>query len=186
MTGERNEMISQIEKDNYRESVIEIQNYLRILYKSGYDINQVAPDGIYGEETRDAVIGFQTIVGLPATGKVDIFTWDALREEYLNSSQSDGTPIFPFASRLCGDTVSLGDTCDVVYIIQVMLDTVSINYTSIDGIEIDGIFGDQTYEAVKEFQRLNGLFESGEVDLQTWNYLAETYNSYIKQNNKLF
>lgn len=42
-------------------------------------------------------------------------------------------------------------------------------------IAIDGIFGDATASAVRAYQRLVGLPESGEVDLATWERLYRDY-----------
>jgi peptidoglycan hydrolase-like protein with peptidoglycan-binding domain len=35
----------------------------------------------------------------------------------------------------------------------------------------DGLFGNNTETAVKDFQRVNGFFENGIVDAQIWNKL---------------
>ena len=42
----------------------------------------------------------------------------------------------------------------------------------------DGIFDSKTQEAVKEFQKIYGLPQTGIVDLITWNTLVNEYNKY--------
>lgn len=38
--------------------------------------------GVYDQNTADAVSAFQTVTGLPVTGKVDLLTWNRLVFEY--------------------------------------------------------------------------------------------------------
>lgn len=40
--------------------------------------------GIFDEETEDAILRFQAIHGLPATGRLNRNTWNRLSEEYKN------------------------------------------------------------------------------------------------------
>ena len=46
-------------------------------------IPRIAVDGIYGEETQNAVKVFQKIFGLPVTGIVDYRTWYKIQEIYV-------------------------------------------------------------------------------------------------------
>lgn len=55
--------------------ILEIQQRLRILYKAGYDIPQINPDGVYGDKTNDTVKAYQKILGLEQTGVVDYKLW---------------------------------------------------------------------------------------------------------------
>ncbi len=64
-------------------AVFEIQSELRHISKENDRIRPVLiPDGIYGEETRLAVISFQHFVGIQETGIVDCETWEAVFGRY--------------------------------------------------------------------------------------------------------
>lgn len=63
--------------------------------------------------------------------------------------------------------VKFGMNGDEVQAIQRML----TNAGFYDG-EIDGVFGNQTLQAVQEFQRSNGLVADGIVGVQTFQYLS--------------
>ena len=60
------------EIDDERAYITEIQ---RLLRRIGYNVK---PDGIYGQETRNAVSNFQKSIGLPIRGRVDLDTYEAL------------------------------------------------------------------------------------------------------------
>ena len=48
----------------------------------------------------------------------------------------------------------------------------------VETIDINGLFDTKTENAVREFQRINGLDITGEVDKLTWNRLAASYQKY--------
>lgn len=61
-----------------------------------------------------------------------------------------------------------GSKCPEVYALQAMLNSY-INA----GLVVDGVFGDQTEAAVKEYQKLRGLTVDGVVGEQTWTQLLK-------------
>lgn len=160
------------EKDR-KEHIKELQQYLRYIDihngKSG-----IIPDGIYGENTRNSVTEFQKNKGFEPTGIVDNETWDSIIEEYNLIIPFYETPssIFPFRDNF--SVIKKGDTGDVVYFIQIMLSVMKKD--DIPYPKIDGIYGDETEEAVKKYQSLSGLTPTGETDIFTWNNLSENYS----------
>ena len=58
---------------------------------------------------------------------------------------------------------------------QEQLDEIAKVYTSIDRIAADGIFGNATREAVREFQSIFGLPVTGIVDFRTWYKISQIY-----------
>ena len=48
------------------------------LVAAGYDVGKSGCDGIYGDDTEDAVARFQKSCGIPASGVVDLPTWSAI------------------------------------------------------------------------------------------------------------
>ena len=63
-------------------NIRQIQRALRILHKNGEDIPVVFEDGVFGEETENAIIAFQKLSKLPANGIVDKLTWNSLVNNY--------------------------------------------------------------------------------------------------------
>lgn len=165
---------------NEKLTVIEIQQNLLELYESGVDLPYVIPDGIYGEETRSAIITFQRLYSLPTTGRVDDLTWQTLSgaAEVAYASRSEASGIFPFSERLASGMVTAGERSDLVAIIQIMLGRLSgYDY---EKTKIDGIYADETERLIKDFQKLNALPQSGSVDRSTWNALASAYNNALR------
>jgi peptidoglycan hydrolase-like protein with peptidoglycan-binding domain len=158
--------------------IYEVQTYLRELYKAGYALPMITPDGIYGEDTRRAVSQFQEIIGLPVTGIVDKATWDALYEANIVARLEASRPnaIYPFPEK-GGYVLSPGEVSDIVMIVQLMLDTLGAHYYGIE-VEPTGTYDAATRRAVEIFQEKNGLKVTGEIDKSTWNRLAEVYNRF--------
>lgn len=63
--------------------VFRLQEYLRKVATVNTNIPQIALDGIFGSETKRAVMSFQKEYGLDITGIVDDQTWDKLYDEYI-------------------------------------------------------------------------------------------------------
>ncbi len=77
-----------------------------------------------------------------------------------------------------GVELSLGIEGNEVKSLQRYLNRISRNYPAIPKIpEIDGIFGVATENAVKKFQEIFGLEETGVVNLSTWNKITYIYTS---------
>ena len=65
------------------DKVRQMQEQLARIAQSYPAIPVITPDGIYGQETRNAVEKFQSIFGLPVTGVVDYRTWYKISEIYV-------------------------------------------------------------------------------------------------------
>lgn len=48
-------------------------------------------------------------------------------------------------------------------------------------VPIDGVFGSDTEKAVREFQRENGLMQTGNADRETWELIFEQYRASIAE-----
>ncbi len=111
--------------------------------------------GYFGTKTESAIKGFQKMHGLMETGIVDLQTWSRLlneTEEDLQSTFHNNLPILFF------DTES-----EKVSELQNLLKTLGLV-----SWEATGYFGPLTQEAIKSFQRTNGLVDTGVVNLETW------------------
>ncbi len=170
------------ERSGYFKAVTDVQRMLYTVSQVKDSIPKVLPDGIYGPETAEAVSAFQHLRGLPETKRVDNETYRALYDEFVLAEERLSEPkrIAPFSLRLCGGMLCAGDNCDTVLILQVMLNTIRIEYDCIPEQRTDGVFDTDTEEAIRSFQRINFLEPTGRVDKKTWDRLADSYNKYVK------
>ena len=72
--------------------------------------------------------------------------------------------------------ISDDDRKNAVYEVQHYLRFLSKHIHEIPTITPDGIYGPETEEAVKAFQRLYSLPVTGEVDYDTWNLIRDTHS----------
>ncbi len=165
--------------------IYEIQSYLRELYKAGYDLPMITPDGIYGELTREAVKDFQALEGLPESGNVDFITWQRLISRTKEARESYALPeqISPFDMLMYDAAVSEGDRFDIIYIIQVMLRALH-TYDYID-VDVNGIYDIATKEALADFAARNSIdFSDGQITKELWDALARAYSYHTLKNFK--
>ena len=154
-----------------------IQRWLRIIESGGQPIPKILVDGVYDRQTEDAVRIFQGINGLPSTGTVDFDTWNLLRtvSREIEEQSNESSPIYPFEYALKDGKAVKGDRFSLIYIIQVMIDSILVSY-NIPPQPITGIYDDQTEQNIGRLQGIWNIPVTGETDKQTWNYLAEAYN----------
>ena len=68
--------------------------------------------------------------------------------------------------------------------IQTMLREISFFDEDIARVIPDGIYGSDTTASVQSFQRKNNLYETGEVDNDTWDKIVEVYEKTIDDNKR--
>jgi peptidoglycan hydrolase-like protein with peptidoglycan-binding domain len=110
--------------------------------------NAASPSGTFDTATVNATTAFQTARSLPANGIVDYHTWTAL------------------LSRGDKPTLRNGSTGAAVRRLQRSL-TAALRRT----VGIDGQFGAQTEQAVRDYQSTRSLGVDGIVGTQTWTAL---------------
>ena len=90
---------------------------------------------------------------------------------YINEAeQISGIP-----SSWPGYDLSNGSTGDKVRMIQEQLNRIAKNYPSIPTIAVDGIYGNATQAAVRQFQSIFNLPATGIVDYPTWYKISQIY-----------
>lgn len=74
-----------------------------------------------------------------------------------------------------GYNLNIGASGTKVRQLQEQLNTISEVYTAIPSVAVDGIYGEGTQNAVREFQSVFGLNKTGITDYQTWYKIQEIY-----------
>lgn len=157
------------------QAIYNLQRYLRQLSRFDPDIPSVDEDGIFGDKTRVALASFQGKYGLPVTRAADAETWAKLFQEYLDSieSRTRPDPVYIFPRTPADYSVGRGDRNIYVAVIQLLLrDIITLYGEDAERLPLDGIFGETTEQAVRDFQRIQRLPPDGRVDRITWNRLA--------------
>ena len=128
------------------DQIREIQNWLNNTYGTG-----IAEDGYYGPETKGALVkALQTEFNRQFGANLDI----------------DG--IFGSLTKGACENIRIGAEGNITHIIQAMLYCLGYNTNG-----VDGIFGNGTDNAVRQFQADNGLSVDGIVGENTFEKLFE-------------
>ena len=73
--------------DKKEEAVAQVQRDLRAISYKHTAVPHVGVDGIFGEETRTALLAFQSLFSLAETGEADAETFALLYEEYREATK---------------------------------------------------------------------------------------------------
>ena len=76
-----------LESGSSGEKVRQMQEQLNVIADAYPALLKITADGIYGPATANAVREFQSVFGLPATGKADYPTWYKISEIYVGVSR---------------------------------------------------------------------------------------------------
>jgi N-acetylmuramoyl-L-alanine amidase len=131
------------EEDNIDTSVLRLQRALNRLKITDQDGKVLIEDNTIDVQTKKALEKFQRIAGVQVTGIVGNITWQAINQI--------------LAKRIIRPKHAGGP---VMRYLQHRM-----------GVEIDGVYGSETEDAVKRFQRKNGLLADGIVGPVSWQKL---------------
>jgi len=148
----------------------------------------IAVDGIFGNETLRAVEAFQRNNNLPVTGVIDAQTWEIMYQQYkgiVDTVLSTERLNSPTARAYPGTPLRLGSRGDDVRALQDYINVISLAYPRIRPVTPTGYFGENTQNAVREFQQLEGLSQSGVADETTYNAITSLYKEVVAGNNAL-
>ena len=86
--------------------VVHLQYMLSVLSEYIPEIPNLTIDGIYGSETRNAVLAAQRRFELPQTGDVDFATWDEIYDQFsgIETTTFRDLSDFPYTSAIAGQT----------------------------------------------------------------------------------
>ena len=152
-----------------------LQTMLRVIGQHQELDTTIIPDGIYGQQTMNAVSRFQRSVGLPVTGVTDLDTWDAVVHEYEPALiyVAEAQPVDIILNP--NQVIRTGEAHPHMYLVQSILIVLSQAFGSIPAPSMTGILDIPTGESLRSFQQLNGLPVTGELDKITWKNLALQY-----------
>lgn len=153
-----------------------IQEILQLLYDISLRdsrIPTVLPSDRFTPEAGIAVRAFQEAYGLPITGEIDGDTWNTIVDTYhAVSDQPSPLMIFPNS----GFILQQGDRGELVYLVQMLLEALAKRYENLPQVQPNSEFDAQTADAVRAFQAVSGLPQTGILDRDTWNHLAALVN----------
>lgn len=133
--------------------------------------------------TEDAVIQFQQIFGLPATGIVNEATWYRIAYIFISVKNlaelnSEGLTAEEVELQFTG-TFQIGTQGQNVRILQYYLAVIGAYYAAIQPVEVTGYFGAQTEISVKSLQQVFGLPQTGVVNDVTWRVIYDAYDGIV-------
>lgn len=136
-------------------------------------------DGIFGPRTEAAVRRFQEIFDLTVDGIVGRATWYELVRLYtavtrLSELRSLGQQFYANSWEY-ENALQQGDRGQGVRHVQYMLSILSEFIPRIPEVEVDGIYGPATRNAVLAAQRYFGLPQTGAVDEETWDEIYDQF-----------
>ena len=163
-----------------RDAIMNIQKYLRHLSFHGGSRRTVPTDGIWDSETREALREFQLANSLEPTGSVDRATWERLKAAYDESIAMNSPPamLSLFPREPVGYEISRGDTGFLVDTVQYLLGELERLYYFPEYTP-SGEYDAETEKIIRDFQRINGIAETGRVGRETWDALAVQHNLFL-------
>ena len=151
-----------------------LQLMLRQLAARYPQIPPVAADGIFGEETLEAVMIFQRDFSLPVTGVVTRTAWEAMAREVARIT---GAPTSPHPGYLDAPPLSEfrdGETLRALtrFLFRALSEEVE-NFTPPDAP------GASPEENIRTLQHLSGLPVTGVLDDAAWRKLLRLFQLFV-------
>ena len=160
-------------------SVREVQQMLRTLAFDSGDVPLISADGIFGRETYDAVLTFQSRYGLDVDGIVGRNTWNEIQRVY-RSTVRDLPPDYQtyIGEAYPGRFLVRGDVNAAVTRLQSNLQRIARNDPSVPQVQVTGEFDETTERAVQAIQRQMGLDPTGAVGPVLWSEISTRGRGY--------
>lgn len=177
----RNEIV---ERELLSQPVRGLQYMLRRIALVDEYLPLLVPDGIFGEETLEAVMLFQREMHPPVTGVVDQDTWDAIRDRWNQAEQILGEArpvrVYPAGNR----RVEPGTANEFMIVPQTMFQVLSTHLDGIAAHDTDGVHGPESSRNTRWLQRAAGLRETGVMDRRTWDMLSRLYEIFVEKGER--
>ena len=164
-----------IPERNVYDTISEIVDELFANYLSRPNVRQPILTQ-YCDGRRVTCPNWMTQWGSKALGDEGLTPIEILRyyygdDMYINTAEEiSGIP-----ASWPGYNLEVGSRGDKVRQLQEQLDVIAGAYPALPKIQADGIYGPSTEEAVRKFQSVFGLPQTGIVDYSTWYKISEIY-----------
>ena len=164
-------------------AIKEVQKFLHIISDStDYGIPRISIDGVYGDETYQAVRLYQEYHGLNPTGKTDLTTFDMLYREYYNIMLDKNTKEYIITDE--GFPIVIGTQNSDVSLVHSIINELSKAYPYVKKVDRSNYFSQRSAESVKQLQKIFMLAETGEVDKFLYERLKQEIDSVKRVNEK--
>jgi len=175
-----------ISEGNTGEKVTILQYILNVVSIFYSNLPAVPDTETFGPLTAQAVVDFQRNNGLPPNGIVDATTWDVLYRQFkgitdtvMTTRRLNDIETKPYP----GTVLEFGSSGEDVRTLQEYINTVYLVFPTVTAVTPTGNFGNNTRQAVTNYQALFGLPRTGRVDKATWDSLANTYKDILSGKN---
>ena len=162
---------------NIFDSISRIVDELFENYLSRPDVRQpILTQYCDGRQVQCKDRGWMTQWGSKSLGDRGYLPIEILRYFYGNDiyiNVAEGISGIPMSWP--GYDLNIGATGNKVRQIQEQLNVIAEAYPAIPKVGVDGIYGEQTKAAVRKFQNIFGLSETGITDYSTWYKIQEIY-----------
>lgn len=162
------------------EPVRRMQNYLNRIRVNFPLIPVISnPNGVFGQDTANAVRTFQRTFNLTADGVIGRATWNKISFTFVGVAKlaeldSEGVRVSIGATPPTV-TISQGSTGPYVLELQFLLNYIAEFYDSVLPVIKDSVFDFDTKNSVIAFQKTFNLAQDGIVGPSTWNKLYSVY-----------
>lgn len=159
-----------------------LQYLLAVIGYFDSELPEITVDGIYGQNTANAVIAFQNKYGLTPTGIVDRNTYNKMLSVYDEVIRNLSPEFANSADELFpGRFLTIDSSGPDVLRLNTLLSIISDNDPSIPAVNANDTFDETTLAAVTAVQRQQNLPLSGAVGPLTWFSIINRAQEYEQQ-----
>lgn len=167
-----------------KSAIIEVQRFLYLISNSTHpELPRVAIDGIWGAETKNAVIEFQRLIGNEMTGSVDYETFEALYAAYIDAKSKIDARNYLITDE--GLPLRKNMMNDDILLLHLIISEIQKTYDYLSEVTKTTYYSATTERAVAELQDIFGVEASGSVDAEMFERLLLELDA-IKLGNSVY
>ena len=159
-----------------KEVVKEIKLYLRTVAEGMYpEIGINTIDGFYDTQTADSVKKYQIIKKLPATGSVDMKTFDTLYLDYKKTT--DKADIRGYLVESSGFPIMPEDISEDVRALHILINELGKSYPDMEYVGTGNYYSQRTSKAISYLKEVFLLPSGAGVDVLMYNRMIAELDS---------